>query len=309
MNYARNNNLFSTDVLVTNFLNTFRSEHTRLAYATDLKQFLLFCANTLNTETLSINTISESLCFKWRHSVDNLQNQTLLRKIAAIGSFFKFCQQQKFIQTNPAEFLHRPKRSHVGKTNILTFEEIKVLLEYAQNQIKCADFYQNTFQFKLWKKRYAILYVLFTVGIRVEELCKITTKDLEKIDENIYRLHLITKGNRIHAPIIHINTARVLLNYMKSFHIQKNQTIFEGIHRTSVYQLVKLCIQKVGITKKISPHSLRASLATHLHKTGVPLGQVKDLLNHKNIATTLMYTKISDTELEENATILNFDLP
>lgn len=306
------------DNIISQFLTQFRSPHTKLAYQNDLTQFLNFCSTNLNRPITKPSQITETICVMWQHHMHGSPNQTLARKMAALSSFLKFCQRKKIVTTNPVEFLTRPKTSTEGKTNILTKEEwfhvfdcIQKRMEYAR--IKCEDF-----QYKIWKKRYTILYTLFTVGMRVEELCQLKCEDLEKINDDVYRLHLMVKGNQKHAPLIHKQTALVLIDYMNTLKItaakhprgqrlerQSNQqTIFENIHRSSVFHMVKLCVKESGIIKNVSPHSLRASLATHLHQQNVPLGHIKELLNHKNMATTLLYTRISETELKENALML-----
>jgi len=307
MNYEKKNNPPSLQSIMEDFLKCFQSTHTKSAYQSDLIGFFDFCIAQFKHDTINLKNINETLCLAWRHSINCLPNKTLARKISAVSSFFNFCQRQSLLTTNPAKFLQRPKVAHIGKTNTLTYEEIEVILKYTKNHIQHAKIYQNDFQHKLWQKRYTILYILFTVGMRVEELCHLKISDLEQVEENLYRLHLLTKGNEKHAPLIHSKTAFVLMEYIKLLKLTNSkQYIFEGMHRSSVYSLVQICVKRAGIQKKISPHSLRASLATHLHKTGVPLGQIKDLLNHKNIATTLLYTKVSDEELQENSNILSF---
>ena len=142
--------------------------------------------------------------------------------------------------------------------------------------------------------------------MRVSELCQLKYEDLEKIGENLYRLHLSVKGNEQHAPLIHANTAHILIDYMNTFAIVHNgQSMFGNLRRGTVHQLIKKCVAVSGIKKNISAHSLRASLATHLHQLGVPLGHIKELLNHKNIATTILYTRVSNAEMQENANLLD----
>lgn len=296
--------------MIEEFLTGFRSRHTKNAYKNDLVQFFNFCSGKLEKEIISPNEIGETMCVMWNHHIRQMENsnQTLARKMAALSSFFKYCLRKKMIGRNPVEFIARPKIANIGKTNILTKEEWMHTLNEIQKRGEFARIQGHETQFKMWKKRYAILHTLFTVGMRVEECCKLKYEDLEKIDENIYRLHLLAKGNQKHAPLIHKKTALVLVEYMNLCSItKKGQPIFGNIHRTSIYHMVKLCVKTADISKNVSPHSLRASLATHLHEEGVPLGHIKDLLNHKNMATTLLYTRVSERELMENAQLLAAD--
>lgn len=293
---------------MSEFLTNFQSKNTILSYGKDLEQFLSFCQIHSSKQDLHPTEIGETICVLWLNYLRDMhvKPSTLARKITAVSSFFKFCQRKKIMHTNPVEFLNRPQVAQIGKTNILTKNECLQIFECILKRMEYARIQNNLVQFKLWKKRYAILYTLFSVGMRISELCQLKYEDLEKIDDSIYRLHLSAKGNERHAPLIHENTALVLMDYMKTFLIHQNgQSMFGNMNRSTIHQLIKKCIALSGIKKKVSAHSLRASLATHLHQIGIPLGHIKELLNHKNIATTILYTRVSNTEMQENADLLD----
>lgn len=291
-----------------NFLKNLQSKNTISSYKIDLEQFFSFYALHSGQEFSHPSQIGETICVMWINHLrkTGVKNRTIARKISTISTFLKFCQKEKLIKTNPIDLLNRPKTPHFGATNTLTKDECLHILNCLHKRIEYACLYNRMNQFKLWKKRYAIFYILFSVGMRVSELCHLKYENLEQIDSNVYRLHLSVKGNERHAPLIHERTAAVILDYMKTFSInQIGQSFFKNMSRLTVHNLIKKCVAISGINKNISPHSMRASLATHLHQTGVPLGHIKDLLNHKNIATTILYTRVSDEEMQENANLLD----
>jgi integrase/recombinase XerD len=160
--------------------------------------------------------------------------------------------------------------------------------------------------------------------MRVEELCSLKIKDLEPLQDDNWRLHMIAKGLETHAPIIHRKTAHLLKDYIQQFRsfAQKDDFLFVSsalkemdpavkprddrastpLHRTSVFHMIKICAKEAGIEKNISPHSCRATLATLLHQNGVPIAQIQSLLNHKQMTTTSIYIKKSDELAQAAAT-------
>lgn len=294
-------------IFISDFLNHLQSKNTIESYKNDLNQFCVFYRLQFDQDVSHPNQIGETICVMWMHHLrqKHFKTRTITRKINSISSFLKFCQSKNLININPIAFLNRPKTPKIGATNILTREECSHIFECLFKRMEFARISDNQAQFKLWKTRYTILYTLFTVGMRVSELCQLKRKNLEQIDENTYRLHFTAKGNEKHAPLIHKNTALVLLDYMNMFCVSDDDFIFGGMSRITVHNLIKKSVEISGITKNISAHSFRASLATHLHQISVPLGHIKDLLNHKNIGTTILYTRVSDAEMQENAILLD----
>lgn len=303
--------------LVTLFLSTFQSQNTQKSYGRDLDAFFLFCREDVNLEISLPEQITEKLVLLWQKKIAGLPNATAARKIATLSSFVEFLKNKKLVSKNFVKDLQRPKLEKNGKTNILTQEELEKVLSCV---LKNAQIYksQNTSLYRLWSLRYVVLYTLFSVGMRVEELCSLQIQSLEHLDNDNWRLHMIAKGNEEHAPIIHPKTAHLLRNYIAQFrsHAHKKDFLFvrsqdsvnfsgrteTPLHRTSVFHMIKLCAKEAGIEKNISPHSARATLATLLHQNGVPIAQIQSLLNHKQMTTTSIYIKKSDELAQAAAT-------
>lgn len=300
--------------LLESFLSTFQSQNTKKSYGNDLKEFFLFCQNDINLQIENPDQITEKLVFVWQKKLAPLSNATAARKIAALSSFLEFLRRKKIISKNFMKDLNRPKVEKTGKTNVLSKQELEQILMCA---LKNAEFYQGKKQglHKIWFLRYTVLYTLFSVGMRVEELCSLKIKDLEALQDDNWRLHMIAKGQETHAPIIHKKTAHLLKDYIQQFRsfAQKDDFLFVSstlqndnlhtpLHRTSVFHMIKICAKEAGIEKNISPHSCRATLATLLHQNGVPIAQIQSLLNHKQMTTTSIYIKKSDELAQAAAT-------
>lgn len=292
--------------LLDSFFSTFKSIHTQKSYERDLKDFFLFCQEDIDLVITNPNQITEKLVFVWQKKLSQHSNATAARKLASLSSFLEFLRKQKKISFNFMKDMNRPQVEKTGKTNILTRDELDQILDCA---LKNALFYQEKKEhlYALWTLRYTVLYTLFSVGMRVEELCSLKINSLEHLHDDHWRLHMIAKGFEPHAPIIHSKTARILKHYIQQFRsfADKNDFLFVAstsklesgqnpLHRTSVFHMIKVCAKEAGLSKNISPHSCRATLATLLHQNGVPIAHIQNLLNHKQMTTTSIYIKKSD---------------
>jgi integrase/recombinase XerD len=149
---------------------------------------------------------------------------------------------------------------------------------------------------------WCILVLLFTVGMRVSELCALKLKDISR-EGDLIRLHLMAKGGQQHNPLIHPDTAHVLLQFISRAHpmpqltdplfpavrkCQENRP-HQSIHRSHVFRIVQNAARAAGISRPFSPHGCRATLATQLHLSQVPVVEIQALLNHSQVTTTQLY--------------------
>lgn len=291
------------------FIHSFKSENTQQSYTRDLEEFFLFTFRTLKIKITSLKQITERLVILWKESLNNFSLSSVARKLSSLSSFLTYARKRGLLEYNILELIKKPKIDKKGKTNSLNQEEILKLLEFAKKQYQISKCKKSRTYF-VWRLRYTVMHTLFTVGIRAEELCELKINSLERVGQH-WRLHMVTKGNVTHSPIIHQNTVKVLLEYKNEFRadaegddyffirsqMSKNLT---KLNRTSVFDIVKISVKESGVFKDISPHSFRATLATLLHNQGVPIVQIQGLLNHKLISTTSIYIKKS-TEISESA--------
>lgn len=304
--------------IILHFVFSFTSINTRRSYLNDLKEFNLFLERK---GIFCIKNIDEKVLISWNNELnsrENLNQKSIRRKLIVISSVFMFCIKRKLVSKNPMEFIQKPKLTFESKTNALTFAEVKILLQYLENNY-LEYTQQNIFSrsSKAAILAYSVISTLLSVGMRVEELCQLKLKDIES-NPDFTRLHLKVKGNEQHSPIIHPKTASIIENYRKIcrnnanendylFVRSQNVKIQTKLTQPAIYKMLNIAIQSAGIEKKISPHSCRATLATLLHNQGTPIGEIQHLLNHKEISTTAIYIKKAN-EIEESAALkLNLD--
>ncbi len=301
--------------IVIHFILSFSSIHTKRSYLYDIKEFIYF-ADENDVQIQFITQIDEKILILWHNSLNakkRLTQKSIRRKLNSISSLLEFCRKRKLINNNPMQLLNKPKSVEASSTNAFTADEVKQILFYLHNE--CQKLFQVNRQSRFYKSsllQYTIMITLFSVGMRVNELCELKIKDIEFAGE-ITRLHMTTKGNKEHSPIIHKKTAKSLQEYIKimrqnakgqDYLFVRTQKIGKEkkLSQVAIYNMVTDIAKKVGIEKKVSPHSCRASLATILHNQGVPIGQIQSLLNHKDITTTTIYIKKAN-ELEESAAV------
>ena len=296
------------------FVKNFISPKTRESYLSDVEDFLHFSIE-LNMELKEFSELTERLfiLFK-RYLVDKKKydNSSASRKLSSLSSFLKFLKQKNLVKVNPLEFVRRPKVKFESKSNFLTEDEAKLVLKYCFEN--CEDFKNSDEirKYRSWRLKYSIIFVFLNLGLRVSELCNLKLSDYKKDGEKVF-LKVKAKGHKDYTPRLNEKTIKVIDEYIKEFREKSEgdkplfvglyNTKKEGLNRTSLFKMIRACIFDAGIEKSISPHGLRGSVATILHKKGVSLKHIQDLLNHKHITTTTLYVKKSN-EIEESASLV-----
>ncbi|MBA7480694.1 Tyrosine recombinase XerC [subsurface metagenome] len=166
-------------------------------------------------------------------------------------------------------------------------------LRYARNRLFSA------------KRDYAILNLFYSSGIRLKELVNL---DLNDIDINRSIVNVLGKGNKEREASLTDQSIKALKNYLKARNIWKgNKSKAVFLSRTGS-RITKMNVQRnverygieAGIDKKVTPHMLRHSIATHLLNAGMDIRRIQGFLGHKSLASTQIYTSlISDKQKEE----------
>jgi integrase/recombinase XerD len=151
----------------------------------------------------------------------------------------------------------------------------------------------------------AILYTMYASGLRVSELCLLNFFDVEED-----RLLVKGKGAKERMVPIAKMATEAIESYLEAWEgrwgkCERSTPLFlskknKRIDRVTVWQIVKKYGTLSGITKNISPHTLRHSFATHLLENGADLRIIQEMLGHKEISTTDRYTHISKTHLKRS---------
>lgn len=219
--------------------------------------------------------------------------RSVARKLSAARSFFRFLLREKLIDQNPFENLLTPKLPR-KLPNFLYPEEIKALLEALETKTP------------LGLRDLAILEVIYGTGLRVAEIVKLNLSDIDFTEGEI---RVLGKGSKERIVLFGKQAKEAMQNYLnKSRPIllcgQKSAAFFINRrgNRTTVRLMERLILhyaKKAGISKKVTPHTLRHSFATHLLSGGADLRMVQELLGHASLSTTQVYTHITKERLKE----------
>ena len=264
-------------------------EKTIKNYKYDLKQFNTYIKENNITD---INKIKTKDIENYLKHLRNLNSKTISRKITSINNFFIFLLKEKRIDHNPCEFIDRPK---LNKTlpDTLSEKEVESLLNIPLNTIYD---YRNK----------AMLEILYGCGLRISELVNLTTRDVD-FENAIIRC--IGKGSKERITPINDYVIYYLKEYLerRTLLIKKETTdyLFLNNHgkkmtRQGFFKNLQKILKEKGITKYISPHTLRHSFATHLLNGGADLRSVQILLGHSDISTTKIYTHISNEKVKKD---------
>ena len=221
------------------------------------------------------------------------KKSTIGRKLAAIRSFFQFCVRKGWMADNPAKMVSTPKQDK-PVPSFLTEEEMQTFLDLPSTT-KPLD-----------KRDKAMLELLYATGIRVSELVGIKLEDV-KFSERLIRIRGKGKKERL-VPFGRL-AEKSLRSYLRvRSMINKGQVdefpLFlnyrgQKLSSRSVERTVDKYIRRSALRRKISPHSLRHSFASHLLSRGADLRVIQELLGHESLATTQKYTHLDLKHLLE----------
>ena len=278
------------------------SNNTLYAYNLDLKKYTHFLFSELHLT--SINSIKASHIENFVKDLNNAgtmdtktdlkKSSTIHRLFSTIRGFHQYLCQLRITENDPSELLVPPRLTRKIPTTLLVEEVDKI--------IQAVDLTK-----KYALRDQAILSLLYASGIRVTELVDLKLKNL-MMDDGLIRVFGKGRKERI-VPIGKIALSSLTL-YLKELRPSnsrkgKSQGILFLNHRggkltrMSIWNILHENTLRAGITKKVSPHVLRHSFATHLLEGGADLRSVQEMLGHSDITTTQIYTNIDKIYLKE----------
>ena len=269
------------------------SQNTRQAYARDLRLF----AETMglkSAEQLTGVTRTQITDYMTQLKNKGLAAATIARKLAAIKAFYRFMTAEGYMDVNPAEVVEAATKG-IKLPRVLSEDEVLCLLN--QPDIKTAEGLRDR----------TMLEVLYATGMRVSELINLT---LERVDVNLKYIIAFGKGSKERIVPLGSVAANFLERYLNEVRpkleheSRPTEIVFlaQGGHeitRQRFWQIIRTYGQEAGITKKLTPHILRHSFATHLLDNGADLRSVQELLGHADIATTQIYTHLTNKRLRD----------
>ncbi|MBI2027634.1 MAG: site-specific tyrosine recombinase XerD [Deltaproteobacteria bacterium] len=266
------------------------ARNTLASYERDLAKYNLFCEQKKKNFS-SKQTVLEFIGFLYDK---NLSARSISRYLSTLRHFCKFLIQEERIKSNPLSDIEMPRLAQ-KLPPVLSEEEVLKLL-----QTPCLETH-------LGMRDATLLEILYATGMRVSE---VTCLKLASIDFQVGYLRVMGKGGKERLVPFGEEAAAKLENYAQNIrpHFLKNILIDEvflnrqGNHlsRQAVWQLIQRYSLKAGIMKKITPHTLRHSFATHMLDRGADLRVIQLLLGHSDISSTQIYTHVSLKKLEES---------
>lgn len=274
------------------------SNYTIVSYRNDLIQFFNYLKLYRILKDDKIEYVDRSVMRKYIVYLkkSDYSARSISRKISTVRSFFKFCLRESIIKVNPTINLITPK---IDKKlpYFLYLQEVNKLIEAPL---------KNTI-FGIRDR--AILELLYGTGIRVGELVNLNIRNIDLYEKTIIvfgkgsKERILPLGNPSIRAIQEYLTSRNL--FEKKIFVNKNDLEALFLNRLggrlttrSIRRIIIKYMKMAGLNKKISPHVLRHSFATHLLGGGADLRSVQELLGHKSLSTTQIYTHITKERLK-----------
>ncbi len=268
------------------------SQNSIAAYVNDINKLIVY----LNDNYKKISPLKVKLehlkgFVAWLNAKD-VSPRTQARTISGIKSFYKYLLIEGKITSDPTALLESPR---IGRKlpDILSMEEIDTLIE-------AVDLGKSEGQ-----RNKAMLETLYSCGLRVSELVNLKITNLFfdqgfiKVEGKAGKERLVPVSGR---AIDEIN--KYLTGYRKTLNVAKDSEniLFlnrrgKKLSRVMIFTIIKNLAEKIGLKKKISPHTFRHSFATHLINGGADLRAVQEMLGHESILTTEIYTHLDSDYL------------
>jgi len=274
------------------------TENSINSYRIDIYHFINFIKknNIENVSQLNLEIFRKYLkyldCCKYA-------NRTIIRKYSSLTNYFKFLENNNFLSIQLTQLIIAPKK-HQRFYSFLTQSEIRLLIESIDTETN------------LGKRNRALIEVIYSTGARISEIEGMTIKDVNFENSEI---EVFGKGRKYR--IVYLNQSAI--SYLKKYMDIRNEFFFTSKKKNCVQnewlflnksgnkltvrgmrKILKKYLFKCGINKKISPHDIRHSFATHLLQEGAGIREIQELLGHANISTTQIYTHLNLKKLKND---------
>lgn len=272
------------------------SKHTLRAYNKDLSEFLSFCKTVRKQEIKNIDRLSVR-AYSSLLSERKLKKNTIIRKLAAIRSFFNYLYEKKLIDDNPFSLLISPRKDK-NLPRFLTEEETDKLIAANQpNEILSRNLnYRQAF------RDYALLMLIYSCGLRRSEVADLRIGDIDMFSGFV---RVLGKGIKERIVPIGENAIEAVRKYLETRkNFSPSDPLFlnnsgKALGHAGVAFIIKKAAKRARFAKNLNAHALRHSFATHLLNNGCDLRALQEMLGHSNLATTQIYTHVSMEHLKK----------
>jgi integrase/recombinase XerC len=276
------------------------SEHTRRAYLTDIEEFNSFLRSQENTSAHKtiLDAQTENIRAYLAHLYGRkLKKVSINRKVSSLRAFYKYLLRAGIIKSNPAQGVQTPKMEKYMPTFLSVDEAFELLNVFKDNNSASG------------LRDQAMLELFYSSGLRLAELAGLDTADLN-FNAALVKLRGKGKKERI-VPVgaKAMEAIRIYLSATQNLRKENSVDLLRGalflnargqrITTRSIARIVDAATVKSGIGRKISPHALRHSFATHLLNAGADLRSIQEMLGHESLSTTQKYTAVNINRLME----------
>lgn len=260
------------------------SPHTLRSYAADLAEFTRF----LTEEKIAGLPGADARvvrAFLARLHQRRLAKATIARKLAAVRSCFRFLARRGALEVNPARQVRSPR---LGRRlpSFLPKDEATALLDAAPGPSPAGP------------RDRAMLELLYASGLRVAECCGL---DLDDLDEARRTVRVLGKGDKERVVPVGETALEALAAYLARRGRHRGPLFLNSrggrLTPRSALRIVRARARQVGISQRVTPHTLRHSFATHMLGEGADLRLIQELLGHSRLSTTQRYTHVSPEHL------------
>jgi len=268
------------------------SKNTIEAYGHNINRFLDFLLAKRIQEIKDISKLDLRAFLQFLKRKD-LSSRSIARNLVSIRMFLRFLQQEGILEINPAEEIESPKTTKT-LPEVLSLQEVERLLEQPDTQTT------------LGVRDRAMLEILYATGMRVSELTRLPLHQINL--EGGYVL-LYGKGSKERIVPLGAEAMRRVGDYLKRSRellAKGRESLFLFISRSGkpmsrqqFWKNIKAYGRKAGIKKRITPHLIRHSFASHLLEGGADLRSVQMMLGHVDISTTQIYTHVTGERLKK----------
>lgn len=270
------------------------AKNTQLAYMRDLRLLMKSLQLKADEELLQVSR-QQLIAYLVRLKQEGRAASTVARKLASIKAFYRFLTAERYIRRNPAEVLEAASRGlHLPK--VLSVQDVERLLD--EPNLGTLDGYRDK----------TMLELLYATGMRVSELVNVPMKN---VDMKMQYVIVMGKGSKERM----LPLGRTALHYLEHYLSVVRPQLLHGkpdaaaelfvtgwggpMTRERFYEIIVAYGKSAGISKRVTPHMLRHSFATHLLNNGTDLRIVQELLGHADISTTQIYTHLDVERLRE----------
>ena len=268
------------------------AQNTLLSYGSDLKKYIVFLRKS-HILTLTQTTKHEIMTYLLELKDKGLAPTTVARSLVSLKVFYRFLAQEGYLATDPTINLESPKVwSKIPET--LSLKEIEALLE------------KPDLEDPLGLRDRAALELIYATGVRVSEIINLKVAD---VNLEVGYLRCLGKGKKERIIPLGSYAQEALKSYLEKGRkrlVKEKDTkeLFVNrfgnlLSRQGFWKMLKKYAKRVDFEKRITPHILRHSFATHLLERGADLRSIQEMLGHSDISTTQIYTHVDRERLKE----------